>query len=340
MNPDRMNPDRMNPRPASALRDRLLQPETCARVAARWSRSLGLPVRFELARFPVVIAGGEPIRAIAHLTGRVDSCRLHVQTQLLAGQVQALAGLAARPLGPVPLSEAEAGLFAWLVLDALPALAPGAALSPSAPGASAPDTDSLYLAGTTRGTRAPAGQGVTWLADIGDRSGLVHWEFAAAGPAASGRARAVPIPTRLTAGLPGSLHALVPGAARDVASLCWQWTAADTPLFPVTLRLEGEPSALVFRVTGDEPAASPMEISMPLDPADLPCALTLDLGTVVLSAGAIADLRPGTRIPLQLGERPRVWLRAGDVLVAEAELIDLTGQPAVRITRTLLPGAD
>ena len=50
----------------------------------------------------------------------------------------------------------------------------------------------------------------------------------------------------------------------------------------------------------------------------------------------MAGHAPGARVLLEFASPPRIWLRAGDTVVAEGELIDLDGAPTIRITRSLL----
>ena len=117
----------------------------------------------------------------------------------------------------------------------------------------------------------------------------------------------------------------------------WSVGAAERVLFSAVLTRAIAASAWSLHVgPTDTTVRPPKEFAVPLDPSSLPCALTLDLGTVVLPAGVVADLAPGARIPLDLAAPPRVWLRAGDTVVAEGELVDLDGTHAVRITRSLV----
>ena len=304
-----------------SLRSALTSDAVCADVAARWARSLGMPVRLavlpEVAALPFRPNGGLPV-AVARFVG-AGALALHAHTHLLAGQVQALAGLGPRPSGPVPLSSAEAGLFAYLALEALAAL-PEAA---------------LFLAGVDDAP-APALRPVAaWTAQLGAQRGLLLWTTPEPGP--DPRVTAVPISLRVTRVCNPPAGALRTGAALLVDGAPWSVSAAGRLLFRAALTRPAGPSPWSLHVapTGAT-VRPPKEFAVALDPSSLPCALTLDLGTIVLPAGVVADLAPGARIPLDLAAPPRVWLRAGETVVAEGELVDLDGTHAVRITRSLV----
>jgi hypothetical protein len=302
---------------------RLTSDDTCAAVATRWSRCLGLPVRLTVLPAAVVLPAPHRSRlpvAVARLVGATPVA-LEAQTLLFAGQVQTLAGLASRPSGPVPLSDAEVGFFAYLALEALAAL---------------PDLD-LCLAGVDDAPDALAHRIVAWTAQIGEQRGLISWTTPGRQP--NGRAHGVPITLRMTRTAFAPAGGLLPGAALLLDATPWALGAGDRPVHFVSLVRAQVAEAGPWRFhVADGPAIvrPPMEFAVPLDPASLPCALTLDLGTIVLPAGVVADLAPGARVPLELASPPRIWLRAGDTVVAEGELIDLGGAPAIRITRSLL----
>lgn len=303
------------------LRQALASAPTCAAVAARWARSLGVPVRLavlpQIAALPTRPQMGLPV-AVARFVGAAPLA-LQVPTHLLAGQVQALAGLTPRPSGPVPLSSAEAGLFAYLALEALAAL---------------PDAD-LFLAGVDAAPDPVSRPVSAWTAELGAQKGVLLWTEPAVRP--NPHVAAVPITLRVTrpSGPPGS--ALRPGAAVLLDGAPWALTAAGRVLHAAVLTRDiGSHAWSLLVCPTDATVRPPKEFAVPLDPSSLPCALTLDLGTVVLPAGVVADLAPGAHIPLELAAPPRVWLRAGDTLVAEGELVVLDGTHAVRVIRSLV----
>lgn len=304
-----------------SLRDALTSNAVCADVASRWARALGMPVRLailpEVTGLPPRPHRGLPVAA-AHFAG-VESMSLYVHTQLLAGQVQALAGLGARPSGPVPLSSAEAGLFAYLALEALAAL---------------PEAD-LFLAGVDDAPTPTARPVAAWTAQLGAQRGLLLWTRPDSRP--DPRARAVPITLRVTRACSAPGTALRSGWALLLDDTPWDLTAAHQFLLSAALgRTAGSSTWSLHVAASVAHVRLPKEFTVPLDPSSLPCALTLDLGTIVLPAGVVADLSPGARIPLDLAAPPRVWLRAGDTVVAEGELVDLDGAHAIRIVRSLV----
>lgn len=145
--------------PAAVL---LASEEVTRSVVARWARVLDLPVSVEVRASGHGLRGGAPPLALAYIHLPVGEAVLHLQSHLLAGQVQALAGAVARPSGPVPLSPAEEGLFAWLVLELL---------------AAAPGLDGA-LAGTRRhATAAVRAPDVLWRVRIGEQVGLAAWKL-------------------------------------------------------------------------------------------------------------------------------------------------------------------
>lgn len=287
-------------------------------VADRWAQRLGLSVR-------IVVAGANA--AEPDLADRLPSgvawfetpsgrlglmCPAHLVTAL----VPALLGASARSLGPVGLSDTELGLFGYLALETVGAL----------PGLSA------ALVGFDRATVLPFDRDdatfVPWRVEVDGRPARLLW-----GTARRRRSAAVvPIPLRIIGPWPDQMP-LRAGRRFVLAELPCEALTGNGPL----LRLAARPSLDAPESLQFVMETTPKDTSVHTPPESLPCTLSLDLGSVVLSAGAVAALQPGDPLPVTVRLPTEVWIRAGDVLVAEARLVPSASGLTVEIVRVLLP---
>ncbi|WP_162878270.1 FliM/FliN family flagellar motor switch protein [Trinickia diaoshuihuensis] len=70
-----------------------------------------------------------------------------------------------------------------------------------------------------------------------------------------------------------------------------------------------------------------------IDPAALPIRLSFLLGTLRLTVGELARVRPGSLLQLRERVPPRVIVEANGQAIGEGELVDFDGRLAVEITR-------
>jgi type III secretion protein Q len=77
----------------------------------------------------------------------------------------------------------------------------------------------------------------------------------------------------------------------------------------------------------------------PIDTATIPVNLAFSLGTLRLTVGEIAGLRPGSLLELKQGLPPQVSIEANGLPIGAGELVDLGGRLAVEITQWPKAGA-
>lgn len=82
--------------------------------------------------------------------------------------------------------------------------------------------------------------------------------------------------------------------------------------------------------TPDSPQAATVA---PIDTTAIPVCLSFSLGTLRLTIGELAALRPGSLIELKQGRPPRVSIEANGLPLGAGELVELDGQLAVEITQ-------
>ncbi len=293
----------------------LLAVASARAAAGAWAAELSLPV--EIGGVPDPPCCSSLPQAVVSFQTPHGPLEAHIPTHLIAGVAGALVGAPGRSAGPVALSAAEEGLLAFL------ALAWAAALP--VPGLTLCDVS----------VRSPSGLAPalgTWHVAVGGPTGprgFIRW-CRPGGARHRHDVRAVPIPLRIHGqGLrfDPQRTGLRSGDLLPTHAVVFHLKAAGQMIHPLVLAGDGLHIG----------ATPPEVIPMPLSLETLPCALTLDLGSVVLPAGRVADLAPGDRLPVALDSPPRVWLRAGDVLVAEGRLTTVDGQACVEIDRVLLP---
>lgn len=293
---------------AGAIGRALLDPARCARAAAAWARALERPASVTALLGP---SGPPPPAACAGWAlpdGRAG--RLEIDLHLIAGVVERLGGRDGVPVGPAPLSPAEEGLFAWLVLAWLELLP-------------APRPVLTWVHGGDPDWRIPDGGplAITWRVELGDLAGCARWRLPPDTTTAAGDPRTVRVPLRIEARLAVTTHALVPGALLPLAG-------------PPLLR-HARGALCAVRARGGRLYAQPQsEVAMPTFDIDaLPVTLTVRLGELVLTAGEVAALVEGQVLPLTVEDPPLVALRAGDHTVALGVLVDDGGRLSVQLTR-------
>ncbi len=297
------------------LRAFLSSDASAGAVADRWARRFGLSVRIRLADTSVAPPCRLP-RGLATFETRHGPLTLAMPAHLLTALVPAVLGQPLRPLGPVAPSASELGLFGYLALEstaALPAL--DAALSAVSVATASP---------FPRGDEAL----VRWRVELGTLAGIVEWGVPVPPPCAAH----VPIACRLVAPWPPDVDLTRGGRIAVAASPIEAVTGAGPLLRLGWARADGPDPAVRFTVL-----PTPAEVTMTVPPESLPCTLTLDLGSLVMPAGVVAALRPGDRLPVSLPVPTGIWIRAGDVLVAEARLVAGADGFGIEVTRVLLP---
>ena len=328
-----MSPSRW-PRPLPApsdAPDARFDDPFAARLAASWSRALGLPLK--ILRLPAALpvsAGDGLVRAVAGLSqpGGAEGA-ISIDVHLLNGSLLRLAGLPARAAIPAPLSPAEEGLFAYLVLTTLGVL-------PNVEG-EAP----FALAWVHGGDRAwPLGpiprRSVSFHVELNSTSGLLHFHLPTRRePARPTSGDHVPIVLRIAGRHAVAPQALHPGDRLILRpSVTFSLWAADHAL----CRLSYDRGRFV--VAGSRSPQSQSEgdeyVLENLAAAALPCTLTLELGTLTAPAGEVAAWGPGTVLPIAVSDPPLVLLRAGPHVVAEGILTADGDGLAIQLVRVFL----
>ncbi len=268
------------------------------------------------------LPGPPPPRRVLHAaagwrTAQGGAGRLLVDAHLLAGALGVLGGAPPRALGPVPLSPAEEGLFAYLALAWLADL-------PSAPALDWIHGGDPIWPAPRDGTPA-----VDWQVELGGRRGVARWclppEAAASAP--PGPDLPLPLSVRFEPVRLGLGVRLRPG---------------DRVPIPRVVRLHAAwgPLPLLLRWRDGAPRIPPVhEVSPVNDPPTLetlPVRLEVHLADVVLTAGQLAALTPGATLALALDDPPLVRLRAGDRVVATAALVEAEHGVALQIVRVTL----
>jgi flagellar motor switch/type III secretory pathway protein FliN len=316
--PTRLAPVDGGARAAATPLGRALRTPDRADAAARaWAAALECAVRVQPSpgappprRVPCAAAGWRTATGAAG--------RLLVDAHLLAGALQVLGGAPAGAAGPVPLSPAEEGLFGYLALAWLADLP------------AAPALDWVHGGDPTWPAPEDGVPAVDWRVEVAGRRGIARWCL----PPAPGLVSApppdhTPLPlglwldpvplalgARLRSGdrLPVSSRVRLRGATGPIhPSLRWRHGAAQVPAADEVL---------------------PVNDSTMLEA--LPVRLEVHLADVVLTAGQLAALTPGTTLPLALTDPPTVRLRAGDRVVATAALVEDGGGVALQIVRVTL----
>lgn len=287
-------------------------------AAAAWAAALECAVAVRLLPEP------PPVRRVIHAaagwrTAGGQPGRLLVDAHLVAGALGVLGGTPARALGPVPLSPAEEGLFAYLALAWLADL-------PGLPALDWIHGGDLLWPAPQDGVPA-----VEWQVEVADRRGVVRWCL----PRAPGDLASIPPtpetplplglwfdPVRLALGARLRPGDRVPLSARV------RLIGAAGPIGPALRWRDGAP------IVPPADEVSPVDDSMTLEA--LPVRLDVRLAEVVLTAGQLAALTPGATLPLRLDDPPLVQLRAGDRVVATAALVEAEGGVALQIVRVAL----
>lgn len=293
---------------ASALGQALSAADLLEDAAASWARLLERPVMAEL--LPPTLAGPPtPPRAQAGwLTATGEAGVLSVDTALLAGRLGVLAGARPRAIGPVPLSPAECGLFAYLATAWLGRLTPPLALDWIDGGA-----------GLWQPARPAAA--VRWRLTVDDAVGLAHWWVPATPPPATAPRPDLPLTARLVAGRAALAAVPRPGAL---------------VVLHAAPRLEVAERVHPLARRADRWHVVPLEearMSQPI--SDLPLTVDAVVGRFTLTVGEASALAPGSVVPLAPDPLPEVRLMVGDQPIAVGVLVDDEGRAAVQITRVL-----
>ncbi len=270
------------------------------RAALVWARALELEV--EVQPEPASSGAGLVHATAAWRTATGEEGALQVETQLIAGVLQRLAGVAGRALGPLPLSPTEEGLFAWLTMQWLAELP------------STPRLTWVHGGDPDWPLRRPGRGCVEWRMRVGEQVGAARWWLppAAPTPAEVGR---VWLP--LWCGGWGSIAStLQPGALLPLRDLALHHAAG--PLHGLRLH------AGHLEVRKD-PLMTPVE--------ELPVPIRVELCRLELQVAEVAALQPGALLPLELAEPPLVKLWAGERMIGVGVLVDDGGALSVQITR-------
>lgn len=278
------------------------------RAAALWARLLETTI--EVSLLPPVVAGGpRPPWACAGWVlpdGRQGV--LAADTALLAGRVGVMAGATARSIGPVPLSPAESGLFAYLATAWLGLLDPVPALDWVDGGV-----------GTWDPPRPTAA--IRWRLSIDGAVGLVHWWAPPVTQPPDALRSDLPLVARLLAGRAGLGRRPAPG---DLVVL---QAAPHLAIGPITHPL--------IRQNARWRVASAAETRMTQPIADLPLTIDAVVGQFTLTVAEASALARGSVLPLAPDPTPEVRLMIGDQLIAVGMLVDDDGRAAVQITRVI-----
>ena len=307
---------------SSALAHHLRSDALRTAAAARWARALEVSVTIRDAGIARPNALAPSIASAGLLLADGRRACLTVSTQVLTGLMGALAGAVPRSVGPMPLSPAEEGLFAFLVLQwtglwvAPPALDwvdGGTGLIPH------PDFDS----------ESGATSAVSWHITVADQTGIARWHLPANLSPPS-----VCLSDRPHLPIHGTLSA---GRAR--------WGGVLSPGDLVVLRT---PAALQFGNrfipvrwhAGRWSAVEMKEVRMPdsieeLPVGDLPLTLDAIVGRITLTVADVAALAPGVVLPLAADTTPIVTLMAGGTPIARGILVDDDGHTAVQVTQLI-----
>jgi flagellar motor switch/type III secretory pathway protein FliN len=300
-----------------AQRVYLASPEAIAAVADRWAHRLGVPVRLSATAGADVRSRGRLPRGLGWFESPSGVLGFSVPADVVSALVPGLLGGRARTLGPVALSESALGVFGYLALETAAALP---ALQAALLGFERADVSPFAHSGSNP---------LTWRLEIDGRAAIAEWGT----PRPVVSAAAVPITLRLLGAWPGAWPAKS-GGRHPVGALRFAAHTGAGPLLHLAVvpapRADGQLRFTVLAPTEEPRVYTP--------PESLPCTLSLDLGSVVLPAGVVAGLAPGDLLPVDVPAPAIVWLRAGDVLVAEARLVATAAGFAVEITRALLPG--
>lgn len=299
---------------ASALGQHLRSQSVRIAAAATWARALEISVAVSDAGIDDAPAVGLHASAGLVLVDGRRAC-LTVSTQLLAGLMGALAGATPQAVGPTPLSPAEEGLFAFLVLR-------WTALLPEPPALDWIDGG----AGLIAPSNTP--RCVAWHLKIADQTGLARWRL----PADLPPPRA-DITARSRLPVDGVLSA---GRARWAGGAL---SAGDLVVLATPSRLQvGDRAWPIQRRAHQWRVVSMSEVRMPLPIDELPMdelPITLDavVGRITLTVGDVAALAPGVVLPIAPDALPLVTLMAGGQPVARGVLVDDDGRAAVQITQ-------
>lgn len=303
-------------RAAASSLGRVLDADLRARAASAWARLFERSVTIEPASPPPHDAptspGGLPC-AFAGLEladGRL--ARLDVDAHLLAGRLDVLAGGPGEAVGPLPLSPAEEGLFAYLVLAWL-------ALLP------APRPRLAWIHGGAPPWAVPGvvGGAVAWRIELDGEVGGARWWLPPDPPALPTAPPRPDLPVRLRVlGGQVALAALPePGDLIPVFGRAGLWARSS---------LAG---ALTRR--GPHWIVDPHALEVPMSPTleTLPVRLDVLLAQLDLTVGQLAALTPGQVVPLPAEDHPMVSLVVGDRPVALGVLVQADGRLAVQITQ-------
>jgi flagellar motor switch protein FliN/FliY len=301
---------------ASALGQHLRSERVRIAAAASWARALEVSVAVSDAGVvdaPAVV-GLHASAGLVLVDGR-RAC-LTVSTQVLAGLMGALAGATPRAVGPTPLSPAEEGLFAFLVLR-------WTALLPQPPALD-------WVDGGAGLTVPPdTSRCVAWHLKVADQTGLARWRLPADLPPPR-----VDITARPRLPVDGILSA---GRARWAgASSGGTLSAGDLVVLATPPRLQvGDHAWPIQRRAHQWRVVSTSEVRMPLPIDELPVTLDAVVGRITLTVGDVAALAPGVVLPIAPDALPLVTLMAGGQPVARGVLVDDDGHAAVQITQLI-----
>jgi flagellar motor switch/type III secretory pathway protein FliN len=224
----------------------------------------------------------------------------------------ALTGGAVRTIGPVPLSPAEEGLFAWLVLAWCAEL---------------PTPPALDWVDGGAGLWRPAWRGpsVRWRVVLGDTVGWARWQLPPQAGTAVGDLRAdLPLPLELSAGRTHLKRRPRPG---DHVLL-----HTSPSLRLQTRRWPVERAGSRWHIT----TTAESRMVQPLD--DLPLVVDARVGRLSLTVAEVSALEPGSVLPLAPDTAPIITLTIDNRPIARGVLVDDDGRAAVQITQLIEDG--
>lgn len=291
---------------ASAIGQALCDPDRVQQAALAWARALECAVEIQALSVADTPPPAGPTAGLCWPDGRLGAVR--IDPALLAGRLAQITGGAARSIGPVPLSPAEEGLFAWLVMAWCAVLPDVPALDWVDGGAALSQPIAL----------APA---IRWRVVVDGAVGWARWQVPPH-PASTGRLRGdLPLQLHLSAGRthlrrrpkPGDLVVLNDPPALWLGDRRWpiRWRDATWHLISHT------------------------ESRMPEPLDNLPLVVDARVGRLTLSVAEVSALMPGAVLPLAPDTTPIVTLTVGDRPIARGVLVDDGGRAAVQITQLI-----
>ena len=276
------------------------------RAAATWARLLECNLEIEVEPW----GAQDPLRSRGLLKAMAawvlpDGGRglLELDVQLLAGSVAALAGLRRSSMGPLPLSPAEEGLFAFLCLSWFALIDP------------APRLEWIHGGDPDWPQIRPQGVSLTWRVALMGQLGAARW-WLPPEPIQPAPLGCVPIPLSI-------------GAQIRLGQL-----PERGDLVPLRSGLFLNPLELPLRLYEGRIEVSEMKHWRLPEMEALPVQLSLELAQFQLSAAEVAALQPGALLPLELPDPPEVRLKVGDVVIAQGILVDDEGRLALQICRS------